>query len=300
MNETGAQRQRPIVLVTDIDGTFVDESATPSHGTLIAAKAILQAGIQLIFATGRRPSSAQVVLGDLLNSAALVSLDGAVGHFKKYRLSYIETLSPNASFELRMLSALLEQASARIIIGTPLDCVVAASWWDNRSIPTPQGRMSLKEFFDCREDFSILRIELRRSVTAARIIRSLAVNRWNATCLPRDAWWFLVPKNTGKEIGVHRVLDQGGPAPLILAVGDGHNDLGLLRAADIPITIKGSIAATAIPLARRIDQPSEGGWSQIPRLVEKIYAFELSQGATRARATPADHDAGTHQQPKDL
>ena len=272
MSRTRTSRRRPIALATDIDGTFVDGSAVPSPAVLMAARAIIQTGVQLVFATGRRPSSARAVLGDLLHSAALVSLDGAVGHLREHRVAYIDVFPPRIWSELAALSAQLEQASARLIVADPLDRVVTSTWWADRPMPAPHGRIGLEELFDRRDPVPvpISRIELRRSTETAEAIRSLAVSRWDATCLLRDAWWFLLPKGTSKDSGVRRVLDQTGPAPLVVAVGDDRNDLRLLRSADIAITVRGSVAAKALPRARQIRRPDEGGWSELPRLLENV------------------------------
>lgn len=266
-------RRRSAVLVTDIDGTFIDESAVPNYDVLVAAQKVIRMGVELVFATGRRPSSAQAVLGDLLHSAALVSLDGAVGHYQEYRSSYTNAFLPHVWSELATLSAQLEEASARLIIGDPLDGVVTSTWWEGRTMPLPHGRVGLEEFFDCRGPVPISRIELRRSTKTAEAMRSLAVRSWDATCLVRGAWWFLLPKGTSKESGVRRVIGQTVPVPLLVAVGDERNDLGLLRSADVAITVEGSVAASALPHSKRIRRPSEGGWSELPEILKKILSI---------------------------
>jgi hydroxymethylpyrimidine pyrophosphatase-like HAD family hydrolase len=137
-------------------------------------------------------------------------------------------------------------------------------------MPLPQGRIGLEEFFDHPDPVPISRIELRRSTKTAEAIQSLAVCRWDATCLARDGWWFVLPKGTNKESGVRRLLDRTEPAPLIVAVGNDRNDLGILRSADVAVTVEGSMATSALPHALRIRRPSEGGWSELPRLLAKV------------------------------
>jgi hydroxymethylpyrimidine pyrophosphatase-like HAD family hydrolase len=276
MNEIRTNCQYPVVLVTDIDGTFVGESAEPNHDVLVAAQAIVQTGAQLIFATGRRPSSARAILGDLLHTAALVSLDGAIGHLREYRLSYIEAFPPRAWSELAVLVGELEWSSARLIVGNPLDRVVTSTWWRNRPMPVPQGRIGLAEFFGGSDVVPISRIELRRSTKTSDTIRSLAVERWNAECNVRNDWWLLLPEGTNKKSGVRRLLDWKGSPPQVVAVGDGRNDLCLLRSADIAVTVEGSVAAAALPHARRIRPPDEGGWSELPRLLENVFRWMIS------------------------
>jgi HAD superfamily hydrolase (TIGR01484 family) len=74
----------------------------------------------------------------------------------------------------------------------------------------------------------------------------------------------IVSVRAGHSKGADRLAEGLGIQQLrIAAVGDSHNDVGLLRAVELPFTFIGSPAAGLVPFAVIMDPPDKGGLQQI-------------------------------------
>jgi hydroxymethylpyrimidine pyrophosphatase-like HAD family hydrolase len=73
-----------------------------------------------------------------------------------------------------------------------------------------------------------------------------------------------------KWAGVRSYCEVTGRSPAdVLAVGDGSNDVPLLRHAAWPLTVAASRAAALFPQAPTIPAPAFDGWAQIPGLLRR-------------------------------
>lgn len=73
-----------------------------------------------------------------------------------------------------------------------------------------------------------------------------------------------------KWAGVQSFCTAVGADPgAVLAVGDGSNDVPMLRSAAWPLAVAGSRAAAFLPDVPTIAAPEDDGWAAIPVLLRR-------------------------------
>jgi hydroxymethylpyrimidine pyrophosphatase-like HAD family hydrolase len=103
---------------------------------------------------------------------------------------------------------------------------------------------------------------------------ALAAAGFGHDLAPEPVWpdWGLTVMAPGvsKWAGVLSYCDATGHSPLdVLAVGDGSNDVPLLREAALPLTVAASRAAALFPEAPSIPPPAHDGWAELPALLRR-------------------------------
>ena len=245
---------RPLLLVTDLDGSLLDEtySFEPARPALAA---LVAAGAALVLASSKTRSEMEP-LADRLGlrpplivengGAILMPFDGAgyytiasgVRHYLLRRA--LEEIGRETQATLRGFSSLTLEAVSRL---TGLDREAA--------------RLALARDHD--EPF-VLADETRvPAVMAAAERRGLRVTRGGR--------FFHLTGATDKGVAFRQLLALLAPPRGTVGLGDALNDLPLLQAVDRPVVIPrrdGSLdaaLAAALPLAEVAPAPGPAGWN---------------------------------------
>jgi hydroxymethylpyrimidine pyrophosphatase-like HAD family hydrolase len=266
------------LVVTDLDGTLSDPGERIHPRTVSAVRALVDAGIPVLIATGRRPRTAAVVLEAAGLCGPAVMLDGSIGHdLRDGRAFHRVTFSAAAAASVLETFAdggfqpclHLDRPGVDILVGDhpsthPRHLARAASW-------VVRGDPAGAVLTDPVLSFTVVGGDPARLGRVAEAI--VASGAGSASVTPDlmygGATLQVRPPGVSKWSGVLAFCgDQGLDSGRVLAVGDGANDVELLAAATIACAIDGGAPDALAHADHLIGPPSEGGWAAILDLVD--------------------------------
>ncbi|HJR89406.1 MAG TPA: HAD family hydrolase [Aeromicrobium sp.] len=218
---------RPKLVALDVDGTLVDGRNAISPATADAVQTLVDAGIPVVISTGRAVPGAVEVCNRLdLPDGLAVCSNGAV--LVGYRpVEVIHAVTFDAS-----------EAVQRVLTEIP-DAFVAVEeigigYRVNQPFPSGEitGTITVEDT-DSLISEPVTRVIIRAPSHDPRefheLVEGLGLTETNYY-IGYTAWLDLAPLGVSKASGLQRVSDRLGVDPAdVLAVGDGFNDVEMLR-----------------------------------------------------------------------
>ncbi len=239
----------PIDLIAvDVDGTLLNDHHELTPRTEAAIKTAMARGVQVTIATGKSPYSTREILprlgltlpGVYIQGLAIVGPDGVV-HSQ-------ETLTPEvvrlvADYVEREGLSLVAYSGARIITNRRdafTDTTIAFHEPPAEvigSLSQQAGRVPINKILIMSQPE---RLPRAREDLAAQLDGQASLVR------PLDYVLEVLPYGASKGAGLMRLLDELGIDPArVMAIGDGENDVEMLRLAGIGVAV-----GNAMPVAK--------------------------------------------------
>lgn len=259
------------LVVTDLDGTLWDSEERVHDRTVAALRDLEARALPLLVATGRRLRSAQPSLARHGLAPPAVLLDGAMGchldgggRFHEACFRPVDAEVALAAFDAAGLSPALyvDRPDVDVVVGTapsthPRHLAHVGTWLSEGDLDTVVRTESVYSFVVVDANLAALAVVTRRLGGAG--VATVARNPFfpGATITVR-------PPHTSKWEGVLAYCATHGFDPdAVLAVGDGENDLELLKGAAVSCVVRDGCDAALALADHVIDPASEGGWSAI-------------------------------------
>jgi len=216
----------PGLVALDIDGTLLDFDEGVSPRVREAVRAVVEAGVHVVLATGRSVFGVEPVIDALgLAGGCAVASNGAV----IFAYQPVEVLS-TVTFDARpAVEAVLEHVPDALVAVE----VVGDGYRVNRHFPDGEitGRMWI-ESVDRLVSEPVTRVIIRDPQSSAaefvRLAASLGLHGTNYF-VGYTAWLDLAPEGVSKASGLQIVAERFGvPQADVLAIGDGRNDVEML------------------------------------------------------------------------
>jgi HAD superfamily hydrolase (TIGR01484 family) len=259
------------LVVTDLDGTLWGVDRVVHQRAIAALEELGRRGVPVLAATARRSGPVRRMLGSNGLSMPAVLLDGAVVRDRSWAVVHFDAFEPP---EAAAVLEVFHRHSVEPCIGVLADddrdarlgprpsshpdhVAYLADWSRRADLDAVVVSESVQSFSVCgvaREVVQPIADEL--ALIAAPIVT------WDATYA---AYTLTVsPVGVHKWRGVqafctHHGLDEGA----VLAVGDGLNDIELLRAAAVACVVEGSDPRVLACADHLIEGPAGGGWAGI-------------------------------------
>jgi hydroxymethylpyrimidine pyrophosphatase-like HAD family hydrolase len=265
------------LVVTDLDGTLSDAGERVHPKTIRAVRALGDAGIPVLIATGRRPRTAALVLEGAGLRGPAVMLDGSIGRdLRDGRVFHRVAFSPEAAAVVLHAFAAGGFQPCLHVERPGVDIVVG----DHPS--THPGHLARAAPWVARDDLSrAVRADPVLSFTVvggdaielAGVAASIVASGVGSASVTPDLMYGgstlqVRPLGVSKWSGVLAFCgDQRLDPDRVLAVGDGANDVELLGAASIACVVAGGSPDALSHADHIIDPPSSGGWAAILDLV---------------------------------
>lgn len=257
-----------LLVALDIDGTLVRGDGSVSPAVRACVRGLLERGAHVVLATGRSVAGLTPVLAELgIEVANVVSSNGAVcarvdpavpgGH----EISDVVTFDPEPA--LRLLRGLVptglfavERAGEGFLVSSPFpagELAGAVSVVDFEVLcEAPASRVTIRDLGLSADDF-------RRVVERSGLAGVTYAIGWTA-------WLDLTPPDVTKASALEVLRERlEVPAGSTLAVGDGHNDVAMLRWAGVGVAMGGAPSEVAAAADARTGHVDEDGLAPVLR-----------------------------------
>ncbi len=216
----------------DLDGTLLSHTqGRIPESTLQALERLKQKGILVFLATGRHITELRRLLGNTLDFAGMVTLNGQLCLDRQGRIVL------EAPFQGKDLDTILEAFHSREY---PMILVEQEQMYINyiddyvvqtqKEISSPLPRVG--EYTGAKLYQAVLYGDPSRLQKFNQRLIAAKINWWNPLGVD------VIDDRGGKEEGIRFFLEQYGISPEeIMAFGDGQNDIGMLRYAGIGVAM---------------------------------------------------------------
>ena len=263
------------LVVTDLDGTLWDHSVTVHEDAHAALATLARAGVPVLAATGRRKESALRGFAQAGLSFPAITVNGAYGFVPE------TSDSPEREFhrhpfdvDVALQALAIYRRFGHVPVAYNVDGTAHLSA-DATTSPKHAETLAGEAIHAEPEDAARLGvvvgfglIGLDESAGLAELgdaLRGLGLETDPYGELIYGGWSITTqPPGVSKWLGVERYcefveLEQ----PRILALGDGGNDVELLRGADVSLGIDGGDPVALSASDRIIPRPEQGGWAAV-------------------------------------
>jgi hydroxymethylpyrimidine pyrophosphatase-like HAD family hydrolase len=266
------------LLATDLDGTFWGPDLVPPPEHLVAVDELTRRDVTVLAATSRRPRVAKQRLGDVGLTLPAVLIDGAVGidfrtgeQFHEAAFGAEAARNVLAAFRAHGLDPCLYVDDPGIDIAvsaTPSTCVEhldhLGRFADTRDLDDTVTMMKVYAF-------SVLGVD--QDLLAPLALELDDAHGTTVVLYPEPDYGrfglIVNPHGVSKWSGIQAFCTLHGIAPdEVAAVGDGLNDLEMLRRARVCVGVRGGSDEVIAMADFLIDPPKRGGWSEIVEILE--------------------------------
>ncbi|MEZ5119137.1 MAG: HAD family hydrolase [Candidatus Nanopelagicales bacterium] len=225
------------LIATDLDGTLLRRDFSVSDRTRNALRAATDAGIEVIYATGRPPHWLPSVYETTGHRPITVCANGALTLQADEPIS-IDAIDPDVVDEVREL-----------LLTSRSDFVFQTEVWRGHTL-------KLLGFLPDQDH------ELADDVL--ELVREAAGHLVEATHSSHGRLLIeMGPSGVTKAKAVRRIREQRWPEHTFIAIGDMPNDLALLQSADIPMTVESGHSWLREATANVLPGPESDGVAQL-------------------------------------
>lgn len=217
----------PKLVALDIDGTLVDAAGHMPRPVWHAVRRIVDSGAHAVLSTGRGWVSTKPIFDMLeLPPGWAVSSNGAiVGTNPPFTLKHETKFDPAESIE--KVSRLIPQA--RLAVERGLESFASAPFPDGEL----QGEVNIVSVDELASK-PVSRLIIREPETEDQRVFDDLISELGMQEVKYyvgwSAWLDIAPQGVSKASGLQLVCDELGVKPSeVLAIGDGHNDVEMLR-----------------------------------------------------------------------
>ena len=268
------------LVVTDLDGTLWGPDIVMPDEHRAALAELRDDGIPVLAATSRRPRTAFEFFDRNQFDLPAVCVDGAIG-FEHGMVFHATPFSGDHAAEVLHIFLAHHVHPTVLVLGDDHDVVIS----DTPS--TSEGHLAqIAQVTQNGDLYDVVRTQPVYSFNVLGVRRELIEPAWlelvargiaHASLAPELSFgdWGLIVTAPGitKWSGVLSYCELHGLDPSqILAVGDGANDVPLLREVAFPIAVEGGDPDALAVTKHRIGTPADRGWAAVPEMVRRFAA----------------------------
>ena len=265
------------LVATDLDGTFWGEDLVVPPAHLAAVEELVESGVTVLAATSRRPRVVRRQLANVGLRLPAVLIDGALGvdfrsedRFHQSRFDPKVALMTLATFQEHGLEPCLYVENPEIdIVVSELPSTCAAHLLYLGAVA---GTADLEVTARTSEVYAFSVLGLSHERLEAVAWELTRIDGPSVLLYPEPDYGefglIVTPPGVSKWTGVDAYCQLHGITPEeVLAVGDGLNDLPMLRHAGTAVGVRGGAPEVVARAEHLIDPPDGDGWVHIVDLV---------------------------------
>lgn len=272
----GVDRPAIELVVTDLDGTLLDPEEGIHPRALAAVAGLVDRGVPLLVATGRRHRTALPLLAGAGLSLPGVYQDGAVGVHADGVRFHLDAFAPDVAARVFATLADLGVAPLLVIDRPEADLVVTPGYTGSAAHLERNGRWvwgqdparALAE--DTVLTFVVSGVDRAVLGPVEERLEGLASASVTPDLHYGGVTLQILPRGVNKWRGVSTYCRLAGiDETRVLAIGDGANDLELLRGARVACVMENGVPE-AVALADHVLPPATaGGWAGVADLLDR-------------------------------
>lgn len=268
------------LLATDLDGTFWGPDLVPPAVHVAAVAELARRDVIVLAATSRRPRVAERLLGNVGLKLPAVLIDGAVGidfrtgdRFHEAVFGMEAARETLAAFQVHRLDPCLYVDDPEIDIAVSRNPSTCAEHLEY--LGSIAGTRDLNETTKTMAVYAFSVLGLDHEVLAP-LARELAdVHGTTVVLYPEPDYGrfglIVNPRGVSKWSGIEAFCTLHGIAPdEVAAVGDGLNDLDMLRRAGVRIGVRGGCDEVVEMAEFLIEPPKREGWHGIVGILDGL------------------------------
>jgi len=221
-----------LLVALDIDGTLLHESGVVSEAVAAEVRRVVEAGHEVMLATGRSVASTLPVLEQLeIEPEYVVCCNGAITLRKDltaplgYRRQYVETFDP--THVLTTIRSHLE--GGRYAVEDETGFYRYTGDFPERALGNSSKRVDWDELLHTRATRVVVISPDHDVEEFLHVVDRMGLHRVSYT-VGWTAWLDIAPDGVNKATALERVREAlGAPRRALVAVGDGRNDIDMLR-----------------------------------------------------------------------
>lgn len=235
------------LLAMDMDGTVLNSEKKITPRTQSAIRKALAGGKEVLFATGRSPSEVREYLNTFPGMNYVLCLSGALVLDLRRGKTLAETTIPRPLAEQILSAAAGLDAMVTLYAGDDVfverkrkgnmdyyGCQCFAKLYDDCAVWVENIRDVLDRYGDCIHKANIFCHSPEEWRKADDALRGLSLNY--AIGLPNN--YEISPLGVDKGLGLQMLCEAAGiPIQQAVAVGDGGNDVAMIRAAGLGVAM---------------------------------------------------------------
>jgi mannosyl-3-phosphoglycerate phosphatase len=274
-----------LIVITDLDGTLLDEQSYRYDASLPAVRNLMALGIPLILCSSKTGSEIELLWRELgLRDPFICENGGAVWFPTGYFPFPIAEATPRGNLQMIALGtevALLRRALKQSATGLsvrvrPFGEMSVEEVSRLTGLPREQASLALQRDYD--EPFTV-------EGEGAEELFAVLRNKGFSVTFGGRLFHVTGGHDKGKAVRlVHELYCRTDPACVSVGLGNSGNDLPLLREVDRPILIRNADGSydeeifRAMPQVERTREPGPAGWSAaIAKILEKARVRDFSQ-----------------------
>lgn len=227
----------PYLIATDLDGTLLRPDFRVSERTRAALRAATDAGVEVMYATGRPPRWLPAVYETTGHRPITVCANGAL------------TLHGDEPVDIRAIEPDVVEEVRAILETTRADFVFHTEQWQGHTLKVLA---------------SLPHLDNRSADTVLAEVQKVAGHLVEPT---HSAYGQLLiemgPTGVTKARAVERLRAQHWPGHTLIAIGDMPNDLALLKSADIAMTVESGHSVLRATTSHVLPGPESDGVAQL-------------------------------------
>ena len=268
------------LLATDLDGTFWGPGLVPPAVHVDAVAELARRDVTVLAATSRRPRVARRLLGNVGLKLPAVLIDGAVGidfrtgeRFHEAVFGVEAASNTLAAFQTHGLDPCVYVDDPEIDIAvslTPSTCAQHLKY-----LGSIAGTRDLDETAKTMTVYAFSVLGLDHEVLAPLARELTDVHGTTVVLYPESDYGrfglIVNPRGVSKWPGIEAFCTIHGIAPdEVAAVGDGLNDLDMLRRAGVRIGVRGACDEIVEMAEFLIEPPEREGWHGIVGIMDSL------------------------------
>lgn len=231
------------LVVVDLDNTLLNSDHVMSERNEQALKKALEQGIKVVIATGKTQHSAKEIISKLGLTTPGIFVQGLVIHYPDGNTKHLSSLPSDI---LRSVITFAEDRGFESVLYSGNRILVKAESRDATELseqyhePTPEIVGPLQNILEDEQINKLLIIKRHnaRKITALRWQLSMQLDGRATLVQALDDMLEMIPSNSskGKALGV-LLKEMNINAENVLAIGDGENDIEMLKLAGIGVAV---------------------------------------------------------------
>lgn len=267
------------LIVTDLDNTFAHSGTIPS-AHITALETLQSLGVDVIAATGRRYRSAHNLLNAHGVEVPIVALNGSVGFDVDGTQFHASGFTQEGASALLQVCGALRAAPICFLDSTGTDIWApreVPEWWEWAAA---RGHAELLDVFEYDWEASgapqLLAVEMVLQTRWEAETLTHAIRRRSGaevvTGRTDAGMWYVhvTPDGVDKATAAQSWRSRKVPQPVVtLAVGDGANDVSMLKWADVAVSIDGGEVNEHHKAQHSVPGPDRHGWAELVGIVQQ-------------------------------